>query len=720
MANGQLSDDEILARVLSKSRDAVGWCQQKLSNERERVARYLNGEWPRRNSEGSSSFVSPDVYDSVRMQQSQLLEVFAAGDHIAKFDPDSQMNIADCTVATEYASYVIFRKNDGYQIFSDVIYNGLTARAGVAKVYWEEKFEYTEEKFDGIDEMTAHGLAAHDEVDEFEATQNSMDGSYSGTLVRKKDCSRVAIDVLMPEEFLIDQMARSVETATYVGHRTPKTRADLIDMGYDKKLVMSLPTDDAKELLFSPEVLARTGPTKAAETYDNEIQDDLAYLVYYESYVRMRIDNNKGVRLYKICHAGNKLLDKPQEVDKAPFLAYVPLPVPGVFYGDNFANRVVPVQNAKTVLMRGILDHTSITTNPRYAVVNGGLANPRELLDNRLGGIVNVRRPDSVAPLPQANLNPYVYQTLTLLDTANEKSTGISALSMGLNKDAISTQNSKGLVDNMMKASGQRAKIMARNFADHFLVPLMIEVIRLAILHVKQPEFIEVGGAPLQCNVQDWTDRKTCTVSQHLGYGEKDTAAADLMQGYQGMAQDPVIAHMFGPPQRYEMLKDIAKLKGFNRFQAYLDPNAPPPQPQQQIDPVKMMDAQSKQTVAQAAMVGAQTQQFKEQRLAVHDQDKINLQRQDMLLKASDHTRTNDRQDAETAHRIVNDNDQLKLQAAQTALDIHHQAADRALDAHNAAADRAQTAHDNHQNRMQASQDRAADRKAKAKATISE
>ena len=64
--------------------------------------------------------------------------MFATGDHIAKFDPDNQMSVQDCLVATEYASYAIFRKNNGYQIFSDVIYNGLTARAGVAKVYWEE------------------------------------------------------------------------------------------------------------------------------------------------------------------------------------------------------------------------------------------------------------------------------------------------------------------------------------------------------------------------------------------------------------------------------------------------------------------------------------------------------------------------------------------------------------------------------------------------------
>jgi hypothetical protein len=48
---------------------------------------------------------------------------------------------------------------------------------------------------------------------------------------------------------------------------------------------------------------------------------------------------------------------------------------------------------------------------------------------------------------------------------------------------------------------------------------------------------------------------------------------------------------MFGPKQRYEMLHDIAKLKGFTRFSAYLDPNAPPPGP----DPLKMRELDIKE-----------------------------------------------------------------------------------------------------------------------------
>lgn len=652
-----LSEEEILAKVQAKSTTSVSWFDSRLAKERERVTRYINGDLPKRTSEGSSSYVSSDCYDSVEMQRSQLLEVFAGGDHIAQFDPDQDMNAEMCRVATEYASYVIFRANPGYNIFSSVIYDSLTARAGIAKVYWEKKHTFSEETFQGLQYEEAHALAAQEDVDEFDADLDPATGTFSGTLSRKKDVSKTCIDPIAPEEFLIEPLAACILDAKYCGHRTPKTRAELIELGYKKSLVMSLPADEARELQFSPEVLARNQPTHSNDADNDAIDSSQEFIVVYESYVRMEIDSSKGARLYKIVHAGGKLLDEPEEVDKAPFLAYVPLPLPHVFYGHNFAARVIHTQNARTVLYRGVLDHTAITTNPRYAVVNGGLMNPRELLDNRLGGIVNVRRPDSVAPFVQNPLNPYIFQVLGELTANNEKSTGISALSQGLNKDAISTQNSKGLVDNMMKASGQRAKIMARNFAYNFFVPLMLEVVRLGIIY-KDKRVIQVAGADLQVDAETWTERTTCTVSQHLGYGDKDTAANELAMGYKEMAQDPGLGGMFGQKQRYEMLHDISKLKGFTRFAAYLDPNAQPPGP----DPLKVRELDIKEKAVDATMASVNVKQAADNRLYAATQSKLEQGAAKLHLDALNADRTNDRQDADTAARIQLGEEELDVE----------------------------------------------------------
>lgn len=645
-----MDDAEIMSRVLSKAKDAVGWFDSKLSKERERVLNYHNGTFPKRSSDGSSSYVSTDVYDSVETLKATLLETFSEGDDIAQFDADQDMAVDDCRKATAYARYVIFRENNGHDLFGSIIDDGLKARIGVAKVYWDECYSYSDETFEGLPYEHAHALASHDEVDEFDGTHDPDTDSYSGSLTRKKDTSHTCIDAIAPEEFIIAPRSVSLAKASYCGHRTAKTKAELIEMGYKKSVVKGLATSEANKLDWTLEALARNEPVESAQADDDAIQAEMEQVLLYESYVRMQIDEKKGVKLYKICHVNDTMLSEPEEVDKAPFITYCPLPIAHLFYGNNFAARVIPTQNARTVLMRGVLDHTAITTNPRWQVVNGGLMNPREMLENRMGGLVNVRRENSVLPLPQAQLNPYISNVLDMLTANNEKSTGQSALSTGLNKDAISTQNSSALIDNMMKASGQRAKIAARNFAFGFFVPLMTEVVRLGILNDKQ-RVIDVAGSPMQVSPQDWTERKSASVSLHLGYGEQDKLAMTISTTYEKMAKDPALAPMFGPAQRYEMVMDglkAARLPNASKYLLTPDKAAPPPGP----DPIKMGELQVKKQLADAAQTQAAAASDKNAKLLAIDSERINVDKAKLKLTSMEFDRTSDRHDLETAAKI--------------------------------------------------------------------
>jgi hypothetical protein len=656
-----LSDADIVTRVTAKSKDCVGWFDSRLSKERERVLNYYNGKLPLRQHAGSSSFVSTDVYDGVEMMKAQLLETFAGGDEIAQFDPDQDMGADDCSAATKYASYVIFRQNDGYSVFQDVIHDGLTARVGVAKVYWEEKFTYEEGSFNGLEYHEAQAIAASEDVDEFNGEADHT-GLFSGTLTRKIDCSQVSILPVAPEEFLIAPRAISIPRSDYVGHRTRKTKAELIDMGYDKDKVALLQYDTDKGLDMSPEAQARHESVENGQGLDNPIQDEMQHVMLYESYVRMVIDQSKGVRLYKVCHVGGTMLDY-EEVDKAPFIAYVPLPVPHIFFGNNFAARIIPHQNARTVLTRGVLDHTSITTNPRWQVVSGGLLNPKEMLENRLGGLVNVRRPDSVAALAYPNLNPFVFETLGMLKEDKEQSTGISSLSQGLNKDAISKQNSQGLVGDLVTLSGQRQKIAARNFANGFFVPLMLEVIRLSIVNEKKEKVVEVAGKEIRVNPQDWAERKTCTVSMHLGYGEKDKAVAKHAEAYKMLASDPDIKPMFTVQNRYELIRDTMKLGGLTGASRYITSpdKVQPPGP----DPIKTKELEIKDKSATAALVKAQSDAKDTDTRLQFDIQKLSHDEKKMLMTALQQDREQDRKDLETHSRI--DIAEREMQLAESA-----------------------------------------------------
>jgi hypothetical protein len=658
----RLSDDDILVLINQKSRESVGWYDSRLSRERERVLDYKNGKRPARQHPGSSSYVSTDVYDAVQMMKAQLLEVFAGGDQIAQFDPDQDMGIEECRIATEWARYVIFRENNGYKIFGDVIDDGLSARAGLIKVFWEEKSDLQEEEVHNQPYEAIQGLVAQDDVDSADLTaddENAPQGTYSGTITRKADASGIRILQVPPEEFLIEPRAITLDRATYKGQRTLKTKAELIDMGLDKDKVAGVHYDDSKGLDLSPEVLSRNAPVESLQALNNPIQPELEQVMLYESYVKLDLHDEKGVRLYKALHTSDVMFEI-EEVECHPFIPFVPLPIPHLFYGENFAARVIPIQNARTVLFRAVLDHAAISTNPRWGVVKGGLLNPREMIDNRLGGLVNVARPDSVFPLPVNNLNPFVFEILSTLTEDNEKSTGISSLSQGLNKDAISSQNSQGLVGDLVSLSSTRQKVIARNFAYNFFVPLMIEVMRLTALYEKKEKVIEVAGDWVPVDPSYWTARRGCSVSMHLGYGEGDAHAQKIMAAYKGMAEDPALQNMFTPQNKYTMIRDAMKAGKLTNGSAYITSpdKAQPVQP----DPLKVKELGIKDKTATAALITAQGTVAKDQATAQSDAQRTHLDQQKIALQAIDHDRTSDRQDLDVANRVQIAQREMKLE----------------------------------------------------------
>lgn len=578
----KMTNDDILVAVEKGVKDSVGYHDSKLSRERQDVLEYFHGERPKPQHSGNSKYVSMDVYDAVESSKAVLLETFAAGNQIVEFQPQGPEDTLPARVATLYTDYVIHSQNNGYQVFSDVITDGLLARCGVAKVYWDKREEKTEEEFEGITTEQFDMLLAQPDV-EIEDYQVDEQGLVSGSVYRVRDTSQVCIETIPPEEFLISSSAKSIMEAGFIAHRVQKTRSELIAEGYPKSLIEKL-YDDSK--MYEEERNARFKDFLEDSEPGEEYQDQLKRVTVYECYVTLDVEGTGEAKLWKIVKAGNQVLDK-EEVNRKPFIAYVPLPIPHSFYGSNFAKKIIPIQNARTVLMRGILDHTVITNNPRFQVVKGSLINPRELLDNRIGGVVNVTRPDGIMPLQQASLNPFVFQTIQLLDEDKEDTTGISKLSQGLNKDAISKQNSSAMVEQLVGLSQQRQKIVARNFANNFLVPLYLEVYRLVIENENKQKVVELAGQWMEITPSRWAERLDVQVALKLGYGEQEQEAQKYLALHQMLSADPGIQPMYQLQNRYNTLRAFLEKSGVKNVSDYLMPpeQVPPPQP----DPMQML-----------------------------------------------------------------------------------------------------------------------------------
>lgn len=639
----KLSDTEIVALVDDNVGRSVGYHDSELSSERANVMDYYSGTLPKPTHDGNSKYVSLDVYDAVQSMSAALLETFSAGNKTVQFAPQGADDTKMAAVCTSYTDYVAFRQNDLYSVNSAVIHDGLTSRAGIAKVFWQDQSETTTEYFEDLTSDQLDMVLAQEGVDLGEHEEDEL-GLFTGEILKTRDTSQVVIENIAPEEFLIEPQAKSLDTVLFCAHRTKKTISDLRLDGYSEKLLKKIGSHSDVDLETDPELLARHSSTSGGTNNNSHgYQDQIRSVMVHEAYIELDVEGSGVAELYKIIKAGNVLLDK-EKVNRKPFITFVPLPIPHAFYGNNFAQKIIATQNARTVLTRSILDHAVVTTNPRYMVLKGGLTNPKELIDNRVGGIVNVTRPDSVSPMMQSPLNPFIFQTISMLNDNREETTGVSSLSQGLNKDAISQQNSAALVEQLATMSQQRQKIIARNFANQFLKPLYQAIYQLVIENETQEKIVEIGGEYIEINPSDWADKRDVTVQLHLGYGEQDAEAQKYMSMHQTFQSDPSLQKMYTPQNQYQLISQVMEMSGIKNVADYLTspdqlpPEQPDPAQELQLEMMKkQLEVQERQTVVaeMKAQMQAQNAQLKLELDKLKAENNFAIQSDNVDLKES-------------------------------------------------------------------------------------
>jgi hypothetical protein len=247
-------------------------------------------------------------------------------------------------------------------------------------------------------------------------------------------------------------------------------------------------------------------------------------------------------------------------------------------------------------------------------------------------------------------MNPFVFQTIGMLDDDKEDVTGVSRLSQGLNKDAISNQNSQGMVEQLISASMQRQKTMARAFAAQFLGPLYLEVYRLAVENESRERIIEIGGSYVPVTPSSWVRQRDVTIDFRLGYGEREQRAQEYLMMGQMLASDPTIAHLYTPQERYNVYRAFAETKGHKDISMFLkDPaKTQPPGP----DPMVMLEMQLRQ---QELELNKRKQDLAEKKQSDHqrlEEFRADMERRFEMLTFALKSHEQERKAAETENRI--------------------------------------------------------------------
>ena len=298
----KLGEKDVLTILDANIKQAVGYFDSKLSTERQRVMEYYTAKLPFPHHDGNSKFVSQDVYNAIESMKAALLEVFASGRKIVSFTPQNPEDVEPARIASEYIDYVVFRQNDGYQVFSDVIQDGLMARIGVAKVYWQDLVEPIEQEFEGTVESLDVLLA--DDAYEIKdlSTPNVDTGEITATVIFNKNKSQVVIDPVAPEEFIVEPRGVDLHSMNFMAHRSSRTLSELIKMGFDKKKLDNIGSFEGKaDLETDPEHLARFENVGADMlNVGKDYQDQIRTVLVYEAYMNIDMDGKGEAKRYKI------------------------------------------------------------------------------------------------------------------------------------------------------------------------------------------------------------------------------------------------------------------------------------------------------------------------------------------------------------------------------------------------------------------------------------
>lgn len=627
-----MTDDELKQILSAEIRNALGYLDGELAEQRGEALDYYLGEPFGNEIDGRSQVVTREVLDTVEWSLPSLIKIFTSSYEAVNFEPQGPEDEDAAKQETDYVNYVFNKENDGFKLFYVWFKDALLQKNGVVKHYFEQTEHKERETYKGLldDEFVA--IMSSDEIeavahDEYKGMLN-LDGVdnevtlHDITLMRTEKRGRVVIEPVPPEEFLISRRAKSIDDAKFVGHRVSKTRSELIEMGYPRKVVENLPTYD--EIEYNEERLRRfknedEWPHQA--TTLNRASEPI-WLV--ESYIRVDYDGDGVAELRKITSAGAdgyEILDN-EEIDAIPFSSLTPIIMPHKWVGLSVADLVMDLQLIKSTLLRQILDNLYLINNQRHVVVEN-MVNLDDLLESRPGGVIRAKAQGMVEPFPTTPFTGHAFGMLEYLDTLRENRTGVTKYNQGL--DANTLNKTATGITQIMSAAQQRIELIARIFAETGVKHLFMAIHALLQKHQNKEKVIKLRNKWVTVDPSEWRTRYNMTVNVGLGTGDKNEMITQLMALY-NIQKEVLPFGLATPDNVYNTLSDMIEATGKRSPEKYFTPPEtneipqPPPDPQIEVDKAKLeLEQQKNQISAQKLEIDKEKNDIARMKLELED-----------------------------------------------------------------------------------------------------
>jgi len=658
-------DREITNIVESYISDSLGFIETETSRDRQVALEFYLREPYGNEVEGRSQIVTGEVAEVVDGSLPQIIKVFTQSNNAVVFEPVNEGDSELAEQATIMANHVFYKDNNGFEIMHDWFWDALCQKVGVVKAFWDDKKDTTKEKYEMLTEDELTMIMQDEEVEiveqeEYEEVEEQdpqpsldpMTGQpmmdemgmpmmmetppiinvyYNIKCKRTKEYSKIKIENVAPEEFLIDKRATTIEDADFVAQRKLVTRSDLIAMGYDKDLVYTLQTGDGLD--FTPERVARFGDGESPYNTVDANDESMETIEYFECYVKTDMDGDGIAELHRVCYASNKIL-MSEECDYVPFHSVCPFPIPHKFFGQSMADRAMDLQLIKSTITRQMLDNLYLTNNYRVGAVEGQV-NLDDLLTSTAGGVVRIKNPNALVPLAVQSSAGQSFPMLEYLDGLQAKRSGVTEASQGLDPNILQNVTATAVAA-MSSAAGGKIELIARVFADTGVSSLMKGILHLLCKYQDKERIIKVNNKYVPMNPREWDTEYNVTVNVGLGTGSK-TEQLGVMQmileKQEQMLQQYGLSNPLVSIKQYrDTLAKFVNMAGFKDESGFIKDVT-----QEESDVLAKQQAEAQQQQSdpntESAKILAQVEKEKAEMKMQSEMAKLEMEKQELELK---------------------------------------------------------------------------------------
>ena len=527
------TDDEIVSLVTPDIEKAES-IQQEFSNQRTKYYQRFRMALYGNERVGFSQSVAPVIYNTHHWTLANLMDIFNDDFFILKGEDEDRTSRFQKLIY-----YQMFRKQDGFRKFFDLLFTAALYHYAVAKVYYKEDFDLENDKFDRLsaDEMLALAKDPNLTVSKYdEVTDEAGETTYENVKVVKKIIHYAGpfLEVIPNWEFFYSPDCKITDWGGIEGrlvyHKVKRTlndvrkreKAGIYRKGTfaavkEKGDNVTPDTPDKVEVVFNADSVSETNTQEPSKAEDNILSREVEIK---ECYYHLDIDGD-GLLEPVIIDLCDDVVCRLIENDyrRPCFRLGQVSPEPHKVQGFAMPALLENDQKIMTNLLRLIQDSAALDCykNP---VTN----------DNQMFAMLQERKPFAVirgdpAKLGEVKTSPpsqFVLKAYELLKGENEEKTGITRYNQGI--DASSLNKTATGIDAIFSASAKPLRLIARILGNGILMGIIRDFIFINQKWPPQTD-IRILGTNITVNPDDLTGEHEIEIDIGVSAAEKTAMA---------------------------------------------------------------------------------------------------------------------------------------------------------------------------------------------------